>query len=292
MSGPSCPRCGAPVVVGAAFCASCGSSLTWTATPTLTTGAPPPSNPLPAYVPSFRPIEPPSPSGSLSSFDPLREKPTESAALHDVQWAATLALVGALLSVVSLFDSNTTTIFTVTSGTSGTSISVSATGLASLAAIAALGLALTIAEVILYRSAFRKLSPIDPRFSSPATFALVFLITAVLLALLAVALFAEIFQAIQCAAGGPISSYCLNAGALLGILGLLVVVAIVAFIGYIGLLVGIWRLGSRFGDSLFKVGAVLLFIPLLNVIGSILVLVAARGALRELGMGPRSAGFG
>ncbi len=54
------------------------------------------------------------------------------------------------------------------------------------------------------------------------------------------------------------------------------IAAIVLFAGYIGLLVGIWRLGSRYSEWMFKVGAIFLLIPFLNVAGAVFVLIAAR----------------
>ncbi len=111
---------------------------------------------------------------------------------------------------------------------------------------------------------------------------LIFVGIAIVLAV-GVALLALVFQAITCAgAGNPVTSACLNLGTFLDLILLLGVAAILALIGYIGLLIGIWRLGTRYGESLFKVGAVLLIIPLLSVIGVILILVAARSSRAKL----------
>jgi hypothetical protein len=58
--------------------------------------------------------------------------------------------------------------------------------------------------------------------------------------------------------------------------GVIAVAAIALFVGYIGLLVGIWRLGTRYGEWMFKVGALFLIFPFLNVAGTIFILIAAR----------------
>jgi hypothetical protein len=208
---------------------------------------------------------------------------TDRAALTSVQWAAIVALVGVVVSLVTLFSGSYSSLIGVTTVNGSSTLTVSSTALYFLILAGGAGLVLTIVELFLYRSAFRALAPVDSEFSTPATLVLLLFIGLVLVIAIAVGLVGILLQSIACAgAGNPITTSCLNVGTLLDLVGLLVVAAIVALIGYIGLLVGIWRLGTRYNESLFKVGAVLMFFPVLNFIGVVLVLVGAHSALSRL----------
>lgn len=51
---------------------------------------------------------------------------------------------------------------------------------------------------------------------------------------------------------------------------------LLALIGLIGgMMLGLWRVGSRYNETLFKLGAIFVIIPLLDVVAPILVVVAA-----------------
>ena len=116
------------------------------------------------------------------------------------------------------------------------------------------------------------------------------------LPILLLALFGLVYaleQAITCAgSGNPITSACLNVGTLLGIVAVMGITAIIILVGYIGLLIGIWRLGSRYSSDGFKVGAVLLIFPVLSVAGAILILVSARNARARIEMAGVSPNLG
>ncbi len=280
MSAQFCPNCGKPVAPGAAFCASCGASLPGAAPPTF---APAPPVAF-AYPPSF---------GSVPTAPSPGSQAADVRALSSVQWAAIVAIVGTVLSLVAVFGTNVASLAseTDTGGTAGVTFSLSA--LYVLIALSVAGVVFEIVEVLLMRDAFQTLKRIDGRFSTPSTLALVLLIAIVLVVVAALGIYAELFQAIACAgAGNPIPSSCVNAGTLLGLIGLVVLFAIVAFVGYVGVLVGIWRLGTRYDEGILKVGAVLLIIPVLNFVGAILVLVGAHSALGRVSRRHAPASFG
>ena len=271
MTGSFCPFCGKPTIPGATFCASCGAALPGASASSGTVPSAPPFAPGPGSAPLSFAGYPVAPNPSSRRVD--------LNALESVEWAAILSLVGAVLSLVVLFGTNATTFVSVTSAGPATGVTIVLSALYLFAAVAGIGLALTIVELVLYRRAFRDLAPVDSRFSTPASLVLLELIGVVLLAGLALGLIWLLFQAIACAgSGAPITTACLNVSTALDLLGLVVVVAIVVVIGYIGFLIGIWRLGTRYDESLFKVGAILLIFPVLNLIGTILVLVAAHSA--------------
>jgi hypothetical protein len=65
-------------------------------------------------------------------------------------------------------------------------------------------------------------------------------------------------------------------GTLLLTLGVVVIGAILAFIGEIGgVVLGLWRVGTRYGETVIKVGAIFTVIPLLSTVAPILILVGA-----------------
>jgi len=208
----------------------------------------------------------------------------EQVALSNVGWAAILGLVGALISVVELAFTPAFSFVTVSTNPSGsTSLSVNQTALALVVVLAAVGIALVVAELLLYRRAFVALRNLDERFSTPATLTLLALVGIGILFLALLGILSALSQAITCSGqGNPISSSCLDTGTLLGLLAVLGVAGIVAFVGFIGLLIGIWRLGTRYDETMFKVGAILLIFPVLNLVALILILLAARSARGHL----------
>lgn len=161
--------------------------------------------------------------------------------------------------------------------------SVSAQLPAMLGVIFGIAAAFGLVQLLLYRTGFHTLSEVSAEFSTPSTLAL-FAIIGVLFLVAGLGLFlVAIYQAIQCVgAGNPLTVACLVNGTLWGAVALIVIGGILALVGYIGILLGIWRLGSRFNNALFKVGAILLIIPYLSVVGLILLLV---GATQEIGRG-------
>jgi hypothetical protein len=197
--------------------------------------------------------------------------------------AAILGLVGAVLSIVQLFFTSAFSFLGVSSAGSGTSLTLNLTALYLVVAVGAVGIILVLLELWLYRRAFVTLGRQDTRFSTPATMVLVALVALAIIVLVLVALVDVIYQAIVCAgSGNPITSACIDVGTVLGLAAVLGVTAIVAFIGVIGLLIGIWRLGTRYDEAMFKVGAILFIFPVLNFVALILILVAARSASRRL----------
>ena len=195
--------------------------------------------------------------------------------------AALLGLLVALLTIVELATGLNPELFlfSLVAATSGYSFSLDLTGLLLYVALGATGFILTLLELRLYRRAFRTLAPYDPRFSTPADLALTALVALGITILVFGAMMAVISQASLCATfGNPVTSTCINWGEVAGLAVTLLIVSVVYLIGYIGLLVGVWRLGIRYGEESFRLGAVLLIIPVLNVVGALLVLVTAQSA--------------
>jgi uncharacterized membrane protein YidH (DUF202 family) len=197
--------------------------------------------------------------------------------LWNVTLAAIMSLAGVGLSLVVLLATPAFSLIGVTAVGSGSSLSVDTSGLILIGAVGGAAVALTLVELWFYRRAFRRLARQDRRFSTPATLVWLALVALSIIIVAVVAVLVVLYEAILCAGPGfVITSRCLDAGVAVALGGVIAVAAIALFVGYIGLLVGIWRLGTRYGEWMFKVGALFLIFPFLNVAGTIFILIAAR----------------
>jgi hypothetical protein len=297
MTSAPCPRCGGLAPVGATFCPFCGNSLAApvSGSPSLTPSTPghyvlsgpAPGSAAPPPPPGFYGWSPAPPGGyAPPGFGAPIPTPATRAfdrdALTSLIWASILWLAAGIVGIVLI--GGTASLYTVRTTTTGTAYDFSGLFYVVIVASAVLELAV----VVLLRSAFRRLAPIDSRFSTPSKLALL-LIAGFLIVLLGLVPLVEGTQALTgCIANSTnttLPANCAGLGDLL--VGALVVLAggIVALIGYIGCLLGIWRFGARYQNDLFKVGAILLIFPLVSIVGAILILVAARGArMRAAGL--------
>jgi hypothetical protein len=288
MTARFCSFCGQPLVPGGVFCSACGAPLAGGAAPVGIPGV------SPASVPWVTPILQNPPAPPLSAGGIYDTRASDLSALSHVSIAAILSLVGVVVGLVALFGTRATQLFTVTTNSSGnTTFTANQSNLSIFVIVVAVGVVLTFLELIFFRLAFVDLRPNDPRFTTPATLVLLILVTLPILLLALFGLVSVLEQAISCAGpGNNITSSCLDVGTLVGIVAVMGITAIILFIGYIGLLIGIWRLGSRYASDGFKVGAVLLIIPVLSVVGTILILLSARKARAQIETGGYSPRFG
>jgi Protein of unknown function (DUF973) len=271
----TCPHCGAPAPAGGTFCPSCGGALL--APAPVSPGASPSFGGPPLASPH------PYPVGFGALPDPgATSRPIDLRAISHVTIAAVIALVSTAVSVATLFLPTSGSLDVAATSSSTTTLTLSLATLEILSAILGIALILGLLELWFYRSAFHDLSPIDRRFSTPATLTLLALVSLVLIAATGAAVVVLLYQAIHCAGGGKITSTCLSFGTVGGLLLLIALFAIFAFVGWIGFLLGVWRLGTRYREGLFKAGAILLIFPVLNVIGVILILVGARNVRARL----------
>lgn len=291
MAARYCAYCGQPVYPGFAFCPVCGAAAPGGLAPGAPPGAPlpppPPGwSPYPTY-PAY-PVQRVGPGGGPPAFGAA-----DRTALSDVNLAAIIALAGIILSLVNLFNSSALSLYSTTTVGTVTSISGNQTAFYWVAVLGATGLVLTLVELWLFRRAFRTLSPHDASFLTPGTLTLVAMVGLTILVLVVLGLLAVVYQAIQCAGpGNAVTTRCLDLGTLLGLFAILLIAAIVVLVGYIGFLIGIWRLGTRYGEDMFKAGAILLIIPVLNVVGVVLILLATRSARRKVQGASPSVPFG
>jgi len=266
-----CSRCGAPLVPKSTFCANCGtpvgavSAAPYAAMPPLAYGSPMPPYGMTAVPPFWASPAP---------------RATDLKALSYVQAAALLGVIAFAVSIASFLVVPFASIAGQVSSTSSNSVAVS--GIALLVILLTVGLVFGLVELYLYRSAFAELEPYDPRFSTPKRLALLAMIGLLLIVVSTAGLFDVLYQANACANGNPISTNgCLDLGTLLGLVILVIAAAIIVLIGTIGVAIGVWRLGTRYDEGLFKAGAILFI--LIGFIGAILILVAAHSVRSRIG---------
>lgn len=213
----------------------------------------------------------------------------DETALSNVTWAAILALVGAGVSLLVLLELHSLSFPSFWPTRMPRAPAPHLPDPSYVVAVLAVSVVASLLELAFYHRAFRALAPHDARFASTAKMVVWAAVGLVVVAVAAGLLLGQIYRLIQCAgAGNSIPAGCLDLGALLGLIGLVGIGGIVALIGYIGLLIGIWRLGDRYGQEMFQAGAVLLIFPLLSVVGVLLILVAARSARGTLAAAARN----
>jgi hypothetical protein len=258
MSSTPCVFCGKPLPPTATFCPSCGAAR--------------------PGIAAVAPIAPP--DASYSGPAPGASLPLERAALTRIEWAAIVGLIAGAVGValdVVLRSRNLAAV----SSSSGGGVTILPSTYETWAALLVVSGVLGLIEILLYREGFRGLSRLDPRFRTPSNLTLVCFVGTILTLLGVGVLLYALYSASVCSGiGDPLVRSCISLTAFGAGLGITILGAIVAVVGFIGMLLGVWRLGNRFGDGVFKVAAVLLLFPFLNLIGSILVLVSAR-AVRQ-----------
>jgi len=219
--------------------------------------------PLPyATAPSWGP--------GYAAAPPNREE--DAAALRWIEIASVVGLISAIASIVLLLGFGGALV-TVSGGGTSTQIAP-ATSWAPFLAVSA---AIAVAYLYLYRRAFELFARRgEEQFKIPRLFVLFAMIAVVLLFTGAGLLLEAVREAIQCAGtSSPIPASCFNGGYLGGGVAALIVGVILGILGVIGLLLGIWRIGTRFDRDLFKAAAILLIIPYVSVVGYVLLLWAA-----------------
>jgi hypothetical protein len=304
MATAPCPRCGGLAPRGAGFCPFCGSPLS------SPLAAPPPQMPAtpghyaysgpppPGYYGAGPPMSPPGYYGGVppgygmmpgfaspSSFPSPATRPLDQDSLTYLFWAAVIVLAAGAVSL-ALFASSSS-LYSTDATVSGTALVFSALFFFVIVASSVL----TFVEVFLLRAAFHRLEPVDPRFSTPSKLSLLLIIGLALVLVGLVPLLLGTQSLSNCVINSPNPSMAGNCSGFAEILvGALVVLVggILALVGYIGCLIGIWRFGSRYSNDLFKVGAILLIIPFISLVGAILILIASHSARTRLGTPPGS----
>ncbi|MCI4372532.1 MAG: zinc ribbon domain-containing protein, partial [Thermoplasmata archaeon] len=267
-----CPRCGGLAPTGASFCPFCGSSLT---APVAAPASFAPSTPG-YYVLSAPPtagspgmtLVPPPPPGSFLPTDLRVPNPStrevDRTALTYLRWGAAVLVGSGVVSFLSLMGPG----ILDPTGAAGPGIGPGVGPFFYAEAIVSGAVALV--EVMLFREVFRRLAPVDSRFEMPRSLTQFLLAGIGIVAVGVGFLIAGEHSVVGCTSNLPpagIPSGCQVPWTLFAAGFVLLAGAVVVLIGLIGLLLGIWRLGSRYENDLFKAGTLLLIFPILNVVG-------------------------
>lgn len=255
MAQGRCRYCGQPTPVDAKFCPTCGR---WTG---LAPG-------LPSWPENV-------------AVDPGRFRQEDRKGLSYIRNAYLLALLAGIPGVVFLLAYPVSQIIQTPVVNDQTQLYLHLP--VALLLLLELGLAVWLGNFVLVRQGFATLARPDDRFRWPAIFAVVAAVGVALLAAAGAWVFRDLETAISCSgAGQPLTSQCVRASGVADPLVLILVALALLLLGIVGILVGIWRVGSRFGSGWFKAGAVvLLLLGPLSFVGAILIIVAATRELRR-----------
>jgi hypothetical protein len=235
------------------------------------------AGPIPSYYPGapqwvLVPPGPPAPSVEL-----------DGPVLSNLQVAAAIALIGAGLGAFIEFGLGPVFNFNVATALTAGGVTA-ASVLYDLEVLAVVSVALSITSFYFLRSAFARVAPVDEELRTPSSLALVAIVGYVIVVLGLLVLIQALVVTLNCVgATRPAPSSCLDAGLLFEGLGVIVLGGILAIIGVIGIVIGVWRLGTRYKEDLLHVGAVLSIIPLLNVVGQVLIFYGAYKVRQRLG---------
>jgi hypothetical protein len=200
----------------------------------------------------------------------------DTKALRKLNIFAIILLVGSAVGIITTVVSFTFGLYSSfrIAPTGSTPTSVSAF-LVVYGAITAVGATVSIVALLELRSALKSLAGIDKaHFELPAKLTLLLILTEPVL-LLGVFGFLYAIVALSGTGSFPTSAivYLLVGLLLEGVGG---IAAIAGTIG--GAILGMWRMGERYGESPMQVSAILYIIPFLQIVGAILLLIGVNSA--------------
>jgi hypothetical protein len=270
---PFCPACGHSLEENALYCPACGRRLSTTSSAPGTVSPPPP--PSSSYMPTNIP----------SVFGDADRK-----ALRKITIFSAIILALLVISFVSTFFLNPFGyLFVVNRNPSSTTtFSFIPNFLTIFAAFIVVAIVLEATTYQQLRSAFKSLATVDkPHFRIPSMLTLLLMIVLPILLLGYLAILSglqPLLNEISQNGGRTINSVPPGSlGPLLGGSVLVFIGGILCLAGLIGgPILGLWRVGSRYDDTLIKVAAILLIIPLLDIITPILLLVGAHNVKNRI----------
>jgi hypothetical protein len=147
--------------------------------------------------------------------------------------------------------------------------------------------AIQVLGVIFLLLGLRELARLDSRFSAPYILTIVMLVGTLLVIVGAVPLFLDIpnlaAQLPSTTGVTPSPGFVSAIGLLIGYFALIAIGGIVTFIGFVGgQMLGLWRIGSKYNETLLKLGAIFWIIPFLDIVAPVLVIVGANQLANRL----------
>ncbi len=158
----------------------------------------------------------------------------------------------------------------------------------------AAGLILGVVSFVFFLLGFRAIKKGAPAFGAPTALMVVGLIGYLLATLGLVVIIGAIASAINAAAAGTVTAgtAAVALSTIFGGLALIGLGGLLGLIGVIGLVLGNWRAGSRYAESMAKVGAILSIVPFVSIVGYVLLLVGYARAGAKLQHGWMPSGYG
>jgi hypothetical protein len=147
--------------------------------------------------------------------------------------------------------------------------------------------AVEIVGLVFLTMALRDLAKVDPpRFSLPSTLVLVLMAGAVIASAGAAPLFYSIPNVIsQAPVSGttPSAAFISAFGRLIIYIAVIALGGVLALIGGVGgMILGVWRMGTRYDETMLKIGAIMVIVPFLSILAPILMLMGASSARGRL----------
>jgi hypothetical protein len=134
------------------------------------------------------------------------------------------------------------------------------------------GSALLLIAVVLYVVSFASLRSVQKGFTGPMVAAVIGVLGLLLILYGLGSYLSQLVSASACPQNADLST-CVNFTSIYTAVIAVIVGLLLAFVGWIGVILGLYRIGKRYGTGLARAGAILYIIPLLNIIAPILVLV-------------------
>ena len=231
----------------------------------------------------------------MSSAPPAPQEPpqtgeTERSALHKVVWFGVIQLAGLVAGWIgsfALLANDLGSLVPANLGPNPTPSQVSATMgplFSSLSLLLPLLFAVQFVGALLLVMAFRQLKGVDRNFSVPSILTVLFVVGGALLVVGFAGFFSQlpalISQTSAASTSGTVPPAVASAlASFIAYLLFFSVGGILSLIGAIGgLILGVWRLASKYDETILKVGAIFFIIPFLDVVAPVLVIVGAHQA--------------
>jgi len=271
-----CPACGHSVDDNVLYCPACGKKLSDQNLIQGSVPPPPPPN-SPYYTPNVS-----------STFGDADKK-----ALRKLTIFAVLILVSLVVGfAISFLNNPFSYLFIINYATAGATtptFTLSSNFLIFVGIAGLVGLVVEIVTFLQLRSAFKTLASVDrPHFRIPSVLTLLLIIALPLLIAGVIIEFAGLVPFInsisqQQAANTTPTLPTSGLGTLFAGLAMAFIGGIIALIGIIGgPILGMWRMGSRYDDTLIKIAAILFIIPLVDILTPILLLIGASQAGKKI----------
>ncbi|MCI4372091.1 MAG: DUF973 family protein [Thermoplasmata archaeon] len=154
-------------------------------------------------------------------------------------------------------------------------------GFENILIVIVLGGLLILASIVLYLISFNTFRKVSPGFGGPVTLVILGLIGVLFIVLGFALVLSDFYRAVACAAAGA-SSSCLDLAQLAGAVLTIFLGFILAVLGWIGLVLGLYRIGKRYGSTITIVGAILTIIPFAGLVAPILVIIGTHQSVHQL----------